>query len=550
HGGGQRSLHVKAQKQNTMTLDDIVAQAKARGVVTTRELLQMLPPAQRSPDDLAQISQLLTELGVKVKAPTAAAAANAAPIKESSETTPSTLGNIGDDPIRAYFKEIGTVPLLSAAGEVAVARAMRAGEKQIVDAATRAPRVAAELLALWDEAASRNSRPADFFEEKGPEGGAKAAPGHVERVRAALKKIEKVAASANGGREKKRAALDKHAGEMAAAIAALAVDGKLLKRLAKNVQKAGVRVDRLQRDIERLQKIGTENCVERAKAARAEIAAIEKEAGLPADMVKDLGKEVEKGELKYQQSKAQLVNANLRLVISIAKKYVNRGLPLPDLIQEGNLGLMRAAEKFDPELGFKFCTYGSLWIRQFIARAIDNKAATIRVPIHMIGIAKRITRIQRAHRQRFGREATPEEIAKKARLPMDKVDAALSIVKNPISMETPVGGDDDVDLGYFIEDKNAVMPADAVVKNALTDETKRALATLTPQEEKVLRLRFGIGEDSDHTLDEISRYFNVTGERIRQIEAKALKKLRHPTRGERLRTFLGEELEDEVTTLQ
>jgi len=265
--------------------------------------------------------------------------------------------------------------------------------------------------------------------------------------------------------------------------------------------------------------------------------------------VRALGKQIEQGELKYNQAKTQLVNANLRLVISIAKKYVNRGLPLPHLIQEGNLGLMRAAEKFDPELGYKFCTYASCWIRQFIARAIDNKSSTIRIPIHMIGIAKRITRVSRAFRQRYGREATQEELAKRCRLPLDKVDAALNIVKNPISMETPVGGDDDVDLGYFIEDKNAVMPADQVVKNALGDETRRALATLTPQEEKVLRLRFGIGEDADHTLDEISRHFNVTGERIRQIEAKALKKLRHPTRGDKLRTFLGESIEDEVTTL-
>ena len=281
--------------------------------------------------------------------------------------------------------------------------------------------------------------------------------------------------------------------------------------------------------------------MERARLARAEILKIEDENTLPAEVVRTLGKQVEQGEFKYQQSKTQLVNANLRLVISIAKKYVNRGLPLPDLIQEGNLGLMRAAEKFDPTLGFKFCTYGSCWIRQFIARAIDNKSSTIRIPIHMIGIAKRVTKIQRSYRQRWGREATPEELAKRARLPLDKIDAALNIVKNPISMETPVGGDDDVDLGYFIEDKNAVMPADAVEQHALTDETRRALSTLTPQEEKVLRLRFGIGEDADHTLDEISRHFNVTGERIRQIEAKALKKLRHPTRGDKLRTFLGSE---------
>ena len=539
---------MKAIKQNAMTLDDIVARAKSAGTVTTREILKMLPPGQRSPDDLAQIAQLLTESGVKVKAPSAAMAAAAAPIKDSHNTTSSTLGNLGDDPIRAYFKEIGTVPLLSTEGEQNVSRSMRAGEQQMVDAATRFPSVAMDLLAIWDESASRNSRPADFFEEKGPEGGAKAAPGHIERLRATVKKIEKLAGTpVAGAKAKRREQLEKLGAEMAAMIATLAVDVKLIKRLARKVQVTGLRVDRLQHDIERLTRIGSDNCLERAKAARTEIALIEKETRLPAELVRELGKQVEKGEYKYQQGKVQLVNANLRLVISIAKKYVNRGLQLPDLIQEGNLGLMRAAEKFDPTLGFKFCTYASCWIRQFIARAIDNKAGTIRIPIHMIGIAKRITKIQRSHRQEFGREATPEEISKRARLPMDKVEAALSIVKNPISMETPVGGDDDVDLGYFIEDKNAIMPADAVIMNALTDETKRALASLTPQEEKVLRLRFGIGEDADHTLDEISRFFNVTGERIRQIEAKALKKLRHPNRGDKLRTFLGDG-EDEVTT--
>ena len=534
-----------------MTLDDIVARAKASGTVTTREILKMLPPGQRSPDDLAQIAQLLIESGVKVKAPSAAMAAAAGNIKDNHNTTPSNLGNVGDDPIRAYFKEIGSVPLLSTEGEQAVSRSMRAGEQQMVDAASRFPSVAMDLLAIWDEAASRNSRPADFFEEKGPEGGAKAAPGHIERLRAAVKRIDKIAqVPLNGAasRVKRREQLEKIGNEMAQVVTTLAVDVKLIKRLAKKVQATGLRVDRLQHEIDRLTRIGTGNCLERAKAARTEVALIEKDSRLPAELVRELGKQVEKGEFKYQQGKVQLVNANLRLVISIAKKYVNRGLQLPDLIQEGNLGLMRAAEKFDPTLGFKFCTYASCWIRQFIARAIDNKSGTIRIPIHMIGIAKRITKIQRAHRQQFGREATPEEIAKKARLPMDKVDAALNIVKNPISMETPVGGDDDVDLGYFIEDKNAVMPADAVILNALTDETKRALASLTPQEEKVLRLRFGIGEDADHTLDEISRYFNVTGERIRQIEAKALKKLRHPTRGDKLRTFLGDGLDDDVAT--
>ncbi len=545
---------MKAKTNNAMTLDDIVRVAKEAGTITTREILKMLPPGQRSTEDLAQVAQLLTESGVRVKRPSAAAAANAGPIKEPG-TAPSGLqGSVGDDPIRAYFKEIGDVPLLSAPSESAVARSMRAGEREMVAAAVRFPGVARDLLAIWDEAVARGGRPSEYFEEKGPEGGAKVAPAHIERLRSALKRAERIGSNlvktpSKTRRRELAGVLEKAQEEIAEAIRLLNLDVKLVKRLAKKVQASGMRVDRLQHEAERLTRVGSENALERARLARAEIAALEREFLLPADTIRVLGKRVEQGEVKYQQGKVQLVNANLRLVISIAKKYVNRGLPLPDLIQEGNLGLMRAAEKFDPELGFKFCTYASCWIRQFIARAIDNKSATIRIPIHMIGISKRIGKIQRAFRQRFGREASTEDLIKRSKLPAEKVEAALAIVKNPISMETPVGGDDEVDLGYFLEDKNAVMPADAVVGAALADETRRALSTLTPQEEKVLRLRFGIGEDADHTLDEISRHFNVTGERIRQIEAKALKKLRHPARGERLRSFLGETMEDEVTVL-
>ena len=282
----------------------------------------------------------------------------------------------------------------------------------------------------------------------------------------------------------------------------------------------------------------TEREETKIEAIRGEIQMVAQEIGIPIDDYRKIVQRVQKGEREARIAKKEMVEANLRLVISIAKKYTNRGLQFLNLIQEDNIGLMQAVDKFEYRRGYKFSTYATWWIRQAITRSIADQARTIRIPVHMIETINKIVRSQRQMLHEIGREPTPEELAEKLGLPLEKIRKVLKIAKEPISLETPIGDDEDSNLGDFIEDKAALLPVDAAIQSNLRETTTRVLAALTPREERVLRMRFGIGMNTDHTLEEVGQQFSVTRERIRQIEAKALRKLKHPSRSRKLRSFL------------
>ena len=507
------------------------------------------------------------------------------------DLTPGALSRT-DDPVRLYLKEMGSVALLSREGEIEIAKRIEEGKKDIASVIYGMPMTIEFVLALYDQLKNgtidvREIVPIveteEEFEEEQiqrdyEELRVKTLEGlnSVRKISTSLKSLYEVARHANSdpAKQKKiKKQIDTIRDQVVEKMESVNLHGVLKDRMVQRVRELAIQIRTSEREIvscqrrlgisgeagaEALKRLCRErkdflavkrktSCSEEAlneikkvyQAAKGRIRTLETEEALVSgEEIKDAVKHLDVAEDKVKRGKAELVEANLRLVVSIAKKYTNRGLQFLDLIQEGNIGLMKAVDKFEYKRGYKFSTYATWWIRQAITRAIADQARTIRIPVHMIETINKLIRTSRHLVQKLGREPTPEEIAERMDLPLDKVRKILKIAREPISLETPIGEEEDSHLGDFIEDKKAVSPLEAAIRYDLQRQINSALETLTPREEKVLRKRFGIGEATDHTLEEVGQDFEVTRERIRQIEAKALRKLRHPSRSKKLRSFV------------